>query len=130
MHRIGAHAQDDAITVAIATRAAPTRSGWAGVVTVLAHQLERLLGGEVRTTLLGHLQRGGPPTAFDRVLATRFGYAAAQLVRQQRWGQMVTLAGSAIGSVTLSAVAGRNRPVPAEHPVLAAARGVGVALEE
>ncbi len=104
----------------------PVRLG--GVGAVLMHQLQPLLKSEVRATLLGHVQRGGQPTPFDRVLATRFGWHAAQLVRQGQWGRMVTLEGSAIGSVPLDAVAGRNRPVAPDHPMLATAAGLGVAL--
>ena len=104
----------------------PLRLG--GVGAVLARQLQPLLNSEVRATLLGHVQRGGSPTPFDRVLATRFGWHAAQLVEQGRWGRMVTLEGAAIGNVALDAVAGRNRPVPTDHALVAAARGIGVSL--
>jgi 6-phosphofructokinase 1 len=104
----------------------PLRLG--GVGAVLARQLQPLLNSEVRATLLGHVQRGGSPTPFDRVLATRFGWHAAQLVEQGRWGRMVTLEGSSIGNVALDTVAGRNRPVPTDHALLAAARGIGVSL--
>ena len=57
---------------------------------------------EVRTTLLGHLQRGGSPTAYDRVLATRFGVHAAHLVRDGRFGEMVALQGDACTSLSIS----------------------------
>ena len=53
-----------------------------GVATAIAPELERLTGFETRVTVLGHLQRGGTPTAFDRVLATRFGVAAADLAAE------------------------------------------------
>ena len=106
----------------------PIRLG--GVGQWLQQQLQPRLSSEVRTTLLGHVQRGGSPTPFDRVLATRFGYHAAQLVERGEWGRMVTLAGSDCASVPLSAVAGRNRCVPLDHPLLRAARGLGVSLGE
>jgi ATP-dependent phosphofructokinase / diphosphate-dependent phosphofructokinase len=104
----------------------PLRLG--GVGEHLRAALEPHLKCEVRTTLLGHVQRGGMPTAFDRVLATRFGYAAAQLVRQRRFGEMVALQADACVSVPLAEVAGRTRKVPADHPLLQAARGMGVCL--
>lgn len=104
----------------------PVRLG--GVGALLAQQLQARLKSEVRSTLLGHLQRGGSPTPFDRVLATRFGYAAARLVLDKQWGRMVTLQGADINSVTLESVAGCSRPVPLEHALLAAARGIGVSL--
>jgi 6-phosphofructokinase len=95
----------------------------------LQHQLQPLLReSEVRTTLLGHTQRGGSPTAFDRVLATRFGYHAAQLVKARQFGRMVALQGDDCVSVSLDEVAGRVRNVPLDHPLLQAARGIGVKL--
>lgn len=126
----GAHAAGAGLSVAqtIADSPDPLRLG--GVGALLAHQLQPLLASEVRATLLGHVQRGGSPTPFDRVLATRFGWQAAQLVRAGQWGGMVTLAGDSLGQVPLAAVAGRNRPVPADAPLLAAARALGVCLGE
>jgi 6-phosphofructokinase len=82
----------------------------------------------VRSTLLGHTQRGGTPTAYDRVLATRFGWAAAELVREGRFGRMVVLRGEEIDSVEIAGIAGRSRPVPPDHPLLRAARDTGVML--
>lgn len=100
--------------------ASPGAGAW------LAQQLAPALGTEARHIVLGHLQRGGAPTAFDRVLSTRFGYEAAQLVKQRRFGRMVTLAGAGCDSVAIAAVAGRTRHVPVAHPLLAAAHGLGV----
>ena len=67
----------------------PLRLGCVGAM--LAHQLQDMIKSEVRATLLGHVQRGGSPTPFDRVLATRFVWHAAQLVRQRQWDRMVAL---------------------------------------
>lgn len=98
----------------------------AGAGAWLQAQLAPQLAGDVRSIALGHLQRGGSPTAFDRVLATRFGYAAAQLVKSGDAGRMVTLKGLDCASVPIAEVAGRNRLVPPEHPLVQAARGLGV----
>ena len=124
----GAHAAGSGLTVAqtIADSPDPLRLG--GIGHWLQLQLQPYLASEVRATLLGHVQRGGSPTPFDRVLATRFGWHAAELVQQGRFGRMVALQGDAVGSVALADVAGRNRPVPADHALLAAARGMGVSL--
>ena len=124
----GAHAAGSGLTVAqtIADSPDPLRLG--GIGHWLQQQLQPLLQSEVRATLLGHVQRGGAPTPFDRVLATRFGWHAAELVRQGGFGRMVALQGDAVGSVDLAAVAGRNRCVPADHALLAAAHGMGVSL--
>jgi 6-phosphofructokinase 1 len=104
----------------------PVRLG--GVGERLREMLEPHLQSEVRTTLLGHVQRGGTPTAYDRVLATRFGHAAARLAVQGIFGQMVALQADACISVPLSEVAGRTRHVPPGHPLVEAARGLGVCL--
>ena len=124
----GAVARGGSMTVqaTIADSPDPLRLG--GVGQWLQHQLQPLVESEVRTTLLGHVQRGGAPTAFDRVLATRFGYEAAQLVEQGRFGRMVALQGDSTTSVPIADVAGRNRLVPVDHPLLHAARGIGIVL--
>lgn len=98
----------------------------AGAAAWLQAQLQPQVKSEVRSIALGHLQRGGSPTAFDRVLATRFGYAAAQLVKAGDTGRMVTLQGEGCASVPIADVAGRNRLVPREHGLVQAARGLGV----
>jgi 6-phosphofructokinase 1 len=67
-----------------------------GIGSIVAHQIERLTGFETRWVTLGHLQRGGPPSAYDRVLATRLGLAASHLVIQKRFGTMVVLSGNQI----------------------------------
>jgi 6-phosphofructokinase len=67
----------------------PIRLG--GVAQWVADQIEKVTGLETRATILGHVQRGGTPTATDRVLATRYGTRAAELVAAGRWGRMVAL---------------------------------------
>src|SRR4051794_13783799 len=74
-----------------------------GVGNVVADQIEKQTGYETRCVVLGHLQRGGPPSAYDRVLATRFGLAAGNLVLQKRFGTMVALNGTQIAETTLAA---------------------------
>jgi 6-phosphofructokinase 1 len=97
----------------------------AGAGAWLQAALQPQLKSEVRHVVLGHLQRGGAPTAFDRVLSTRFGYAAAQLVKAGDTGRMVTLQGNDCASVPIASVAGRNRLVPPDHALVQAARGLG-----
>jgi 6-phosphofructokinase 1 len=117
-----------AITVAerIADSPDPLRLG--GVAHVLRHELQHLVTSEVRATVLGHVQRGGAPTPFDRVLAIQFGTHAAMLVQRGEFNRMVTLQAGVLGSIELAAVAGRNRTVPLDHPLLASARQIGVCL--
>jgi 6-phosphofructokinase 1 len=78
--------------------------------TILAQVIERCTGIETRVTKLGYVQRGGSPTPFDRVLATRFGVKAYELVLAEQWGHMTGLQGSRIVSVPLEeAVSSLNR---------------------
>jgi ATP-dependent phosphofructokinase / diphosphate-dependent phosphofructokinase len=106
----------------------PVRLG--GVGHVLREMLQPKLQSEVRATVLGHVQRGGMPTPFDRVLATQFGAQAAQLVLRGEFNRMVTLQGGQLSSLPLAQVAARNRCVPADHPLLNVARQIGVSLGE
>ena len=73
-----------------------------GVGNVLGREILRRTGFDTRVTVLGHLQRGGSPSAFDRVLATRFGIAAIDLVKEDRFGKMVALRGNKVVAVDLS----------------------------
>jgi 6-phosphofructokinase 1 len=82
-----------------------------GIGTVLAEQIESKTGYETRVTTLGHVQRGGTPTAFDRVLATRFGVAAIEAVHDGDWGKMVALQAGSIVRVPLSAAVGELKLV-------------------
>lgn len=104
----------------------PLRLG--GVGHVLGAQIKEHFGGEVRTTVLGHVQRGGSPTAFDRVLSTGFGAKAAQLVAEGTFGRMVALQKNAMTHVGLETVANKTKTVPADSPLLAAARAVGTSF--
>jgi phosphofructokinase-like protein len=72
-----------------------------GIANVLAEEIERRTGFETRVTILGHIQRGGTPTAFDRVLATRFGIAAIEAVHEGAFGHMVALRADSIVRVPL-----------------------------
>jgi 6-phosphofructokinase 1 len=85
-----------------------------GVSALVAARLEELTGFETRVTVLGHLQRGGTPSAADRVLGSRLGVAAADLAAAGRFGRMVALRGTAIVDVPLEEACGAIRPVPAE----------------
>ena len=99
-----------------------------GVGPALAGQIEKKIGIESRATVLGHLQRGGTPTPFDRILATRFGHAAAVLAAKNGYGKMVRLKADVLSAVDLRRVAGRPRCVPLSSPLITAARAVGTSL--
>ncbi len=85
-----------------------------GVGYYLGREIEKCTGIETRVVVLGHLQRGGSPTAFDRVLATRYGVAAIDLVNQEKFGKMVALQGNKIVSVSLKDVIGKRKKVDLE----------------
>ncbi len=85
-----------------------------GVGVALARDLEKMTGVDCRTTILGHVQRGGTPTAFDRVLATRFGICAIDMVHKEQWGQMAALRGTQVIPVPLEECVHKNRQVPPE----------------
>jgi 6-phosphofructokinase 1 len=91
----------------------------------LAQQLERETGLEARVTILGHLQRGGTPSAADRILATRLGTAAADLINRGHYGVMVAAKGEGTRAAKLEDVAGQVKIVPADHPWIESARRVG-----
>src|SRR4051795_6185827 len=86
-----------------------------GIGQRLEEEIESRTGYETRTTVLGHIQRGGTPTAFDRVLATRFGLAAIDIADQQRWGMMPALRGNAIEVVPLEDAVRELKLVPPEY---------------
>lgn len=92
-----------------------------GVAHQLGVEIERRIGKEVRTTVLGHVQRGGTPTAYDRVLATRFGLHAAEAVHDGKFGQMVALHGTEIALVSLAEATKQLKLVPSDRHGEAAA---------
>ena len=104
----------------------PVRLG--GIGFVLQDQVERATGMEARAVVLGHLQRGGSPTATDRILATQLGSKAVELIVCQKLGQMVAVRDGTVTSVSLEVAAGGPRTVPLDHPLIAAARSIGTSF--
>jgi len=100
----------------------PIRLG--GIGERVAAQIEDQTGIETRTTALGHVQRGGPPVAADRVLATQFGIHALELVMNGAQSRMVVMQDGRITDVDLLHAAGKQRLVPMDHPLITAARSV------
>ncbi len=104
----------------------PVRLG--GACHVLGRALEHRLDSEIRTTILGHVQRGGTPTAYDRILSTAFGEAAARCVAERTFGVMVALQDGHPVTVPLAEVAHKVRTVPEDHPMVRAALAVGTSF--
>ncbi len=96
----------------------------------LTQQLEKLTGQESRLTILGHLQRGGTPTAYDRMLASRLGTACAQLIAEEQYGVMVAARNNGSEPVLLEDVAGKKNLVAHDHPWLESARLLGTCFGE
>jgi phosphofructokinase-like protein len=103
--------------------AEPIRLG--GIGFVIGAQIERITGIETRTVVMGHLQRGGSPTPFDRVLATRLGTRAVDLIENGEFGYMVAVKGNTLAKVPLQDVAKGPRTVRSDDPLIASARAVG-----
>jgi 6-phosphofructokinase 1 len=101
-----------------------------GIGARVAAELEQLTGKETRYVVLGHLQRGGTPTSFDRTLATRFGAHAVELILQGKFGNMVAFHPPHIVAVPLEKVVGRTRTVPLDFDVVRAARAMNISLGE
>ncbi len=92
----------------------------------ISDSISELTGLETRETILGYIQRGGSPSPMDRILATRYGAHAVELIAQKKFGHMVSLKGNAITSVPLSEVGGKLRLVPVDHPLIEKSRRMDI----
>jgi 6-phosphofructokinase 1 len=112
------------------TLIAEARGGMAarlgGIGAVVCEAIATATGKETRSVVLGHLQRGGAPTSFDRVLATRFGGKAVELARRGEFGAMVALEPPNIVARRLDEIVGRTKTVPMDYDLLTTARNLGV----
>lgn len=98
------------------------------VGNIIAYSIREATGKETRVTVLGHIQRGGSPSPFDRILATRFGVCAADLVARGEFGKMVCLRAGRIEAVPLDEAVGVYKTVDPKGDHVRAARGVGIAF--
>jgi len=94
----------------------------------LVGEIHDRTGKECRSLVLGHLQRGGMPTGYDRLLATRFGAATATAIERQAWGEMVALQSPHIVTVPISEVIKESKRVDVAHDVVLAARSTGISF--
>ena len=104
----------------------PIRLG--GIANVLAEQIGEVAGLDCRAVVLGHVQRGGTPTPFDRTLATSFGHKATELLMKGTKNHLVVYKDGKLGSVPLSRVAGKIKTVPKNHYLVKAALAVGTSF--
>jgi len=106
----------------------PEKIRLGGVGEKLATEIEARTEIESRCTVLGHLQRGGTPTAYDRILATRYGVAAVECICRGEFGRMVALQKNEITSVPIVDVVVKPHNVPADDQLVAAGRAMGVSF--
>lgn len=99
-----------------------------GIATVVANEVEKRTGKETRTCTLGHLQRGGTPTAFDRALCSSFGAHAVELIAQKRFGRMVAWQGLQISDVPISEAIGKLKNVEIGGSLVRTARALGISV--
>ncbi len=124
----GAFPEGGSMTVARVIEGSADKIRLGGIGNKLVSMIEEQGQMETRCTVLGHLQRGGSPTAYDRILATRYGVAAAEAVRDEEFGCMVALQNNAIRRVPLARVVGKPFKVPPEHELIKVGRSIGVSF--
>lgn len=114
--------------VTLAEQAANREARLGGIAGIVAAEIERRTGKETRACVLGHLQRGGSPTNFDRALCTLFGAEAVDLIAAGRFGDMVSYQGSHVAPVKISEAIGRIKTVPVNGGFVRTARALGISL--
>jgi len=121
----GARSKDGTIEL-LERRGVGTVDRLGGIASKVARAIEHSTGKETRTLVLGHLQRGGSPTTYDRLLALRFGAAAVRAIAAGAFGIMVGLKGPGIEQVPLEEVVGKSKNVPLDSDTIATARELGI----
>jgi len=124
----GAKAEGGEMVVKRMVKNSPDKIRLGGVSNQLAAQIEGITTLETRVTILGHLLRGGTPTAFDRILASRFGTQAVHLAAKEDYGHMVALQGNEIGKVRIKDVAGKIRTITRDSTLLKTAISLDTSL--
>jgi len=124
----GAKPKGGELTISRYIKDSPDKFRLGGISVNLGNAIEDKTGLETRATILGHLQRGGTPTAYDRILSTRYGVGAADLIGKGILNHMVALRGNSIVSVPIEEVGGRTRTVPLDDELINAALEVGTSL--
>ncbi len=99
-----------------------------GIGQYVAREVASRTGKDSRVVVLGHLQRGGEPTPYDRILATRFGAAAVRELAEGRYGEVVVLRGGLITTISMAECAGKVKNVPVDDEMVRTARGMGIAF--
>jgi 6-phosphofructokinase 1 len=124
----GAISKEEAAMKKKEFKAARANMSYPSISYKIAKELEDRTGHEIRVTVPGHFQRGGSPCAYDRVLCTRFGAAAARLIKNEQYGFMTALQNGKIVPVPLSEVAGKLKKVPIDCEEIQAAKDIGISF--
>ena len=124
----GAISKQESVMKKKELKALRASQSYPSVAYKVADELSRYVDNEVRVTVPGHFQRGGSPCAYDRVLCTRFGAAAAKLIKEEKYGNMVGLQNNRIVPVPLSEVAGKLKKIPVDCDLIETAREVGISF--
>jgi 6-phosphofructokinase 1 len=114
---------------AFVTSGAHTKTGEArlgGIGAIVSAEIEKCTGKESRVCVLGHLQRGGPPTPFDRALCSIFGATAVELIAAGEFGHMVAFTGPHVGSIKISDAVGKLKTVRTDGNLVRTARALGI----
>ena len=114
------------VTCAPETRFGETRLG--GIGLVVSAEVEKRPGKESRVCVLGHLQRGGSPTTFDRALCSMFGATAVELVAAGEFGKMVAFTGTQVGAIRINDAVGKLKSVPPDGTLVRTTRALGISL--
>lgn len=127
----GARPKDGEVVVSKIVEDSPDPIRLGGIANKLAYDLEKLIKDhEIRSTVLGHIQRGGNTSTYDRILSTRYGVAAAELINAGKFGNMVCLKGDTISCETLENVIGNNKNVDPEGELVKVAKSIGISFAE
>ncbi len=122
----GAKSIDGEVVVSHIVKDSPDPIRLGGIGQKVANNLTTIAGFDSRVTVLGHLQRGGSPSAFDRILSTRFGAAAVELAQSGDFGKMVSLKGNEITAVSLEEAVGKLKTVNPQGELIRFAKNIGV----
>ena len=124
----GAVSKDDKKLTEEEARKKKEANRYSTVSYAIAAEIERITGADTRVTVPGHYQRGGPPCPYDRLLATQFGTAAADLIVNKQYNRMVAIQSGKITSIPLDEAASKTKFLPVDHPIIQVARDIGICM--
>jgi phosphofructokinase-like protein len=122
----GAKPKGGTIVVSHIVKDSPDPIRLGGIGQKIAQDLTEITGIDSRVTVLGHLQRGGRPSPYDRILSTRYGVAAVELIKEGKFGMMVSLQGNEITAVSIEDAVGKLKTVPQDGELIRIAKSIGV----